>query len=323
MSMRRQLRALTRRTAQRVRTPCRGRAALRADMAPSAMQPIFVGGTGRSGTTITSGLIGLHPDYQRLRTEVKFISDRGGLCDLVEGRTTVERFERRLLEKWLDRGEAKGLKVILDQSAIEAALPPLSHGMRIDPHAAAAAFAHRLLDPLAARKDARGWIEMTPSAALKGNTLYRMFPEMKLLHLVRDGRDVACSVLRMPWGPNDLDSALDWWARRLEQGFAACRGLPEDRVLVIQLEDLVVRDRDRQYDRMLSFLGLEDHPRMRSFFEKEMPAEAMHSGRWQTDVPPEARPSFEAHYREIVVRLEERGYPYRADDPMAVALVQP
>ena len=62
---------------------------------------------------------------------------------------------------------------------------------------------------------------MTPSAALKGNTLYRMFPEMKLLHLVRDGRDVACSVLRMPWGPNDLDSALDWWARRLEQGFAA------------------------------------------------------------------------------------------------------
>jgi HEAT repeat protein len=58
------------------------------DPADRPMRTIFVGGTGRSGTTITSGLLGRHPAWKRLHTEVKFISNHGGLSDLVEGRTT-------------------------------------------------------------------------------------------------------------------------------------------------------------------------------------------------------------------------------------------
>jgi hypothetical protein len=310
MRPRRKLRMLSRRTGQRIRGLGRSAIRARSDMPPSTMHPVFVGGTGRSGTTITSGLLGQHPGYLRLRTEVKFISDKGGLTDLVEGRTTIDRFERRLLRQWFDRGERKGLKVILDRADIEAALGPLRDGMEVDPPAAAATFAHRLLDPLAASRDKRSWIEMTPSAALKGHTLHRIFPDMKLLHMVRDGRDVAASVVRMSWGPNDPIAALDWWGKRVERAFAAGEHLPADAVLVIPLEDLVVRDRDRVYARLLAFMGFDDDPAMRAYFDTRMPAEAMHHGRWRTDIPSEMLSVFEAHYTEIAERLRQRGYPY-------------
>lgn len=313
MKVARELRALSRRTARRVarQGPGADRAQLVAP--PGEMPPIFVGGTGRSGTTITSALIGRHPAYKRLHTEVKFISNEGGLCDLVVGRTTVDEFGRRMRDKWFDRGEGKGLKVILDWASIEAALGLLREEMRGDWYAAAGAFAHRLLDPIAAQAGKRGWIEMTPSAALEADTVFRMFPNMKLLHLVRDGRDVACSVLGMRWGPNNPHQALDWWARRIERAFAAGERLPADRVLVVQLEELLVHDRDRAYERLVSFLGLDDAPRMRTFFNADMPAEAMHGQRWRTDVPPEMLPAFERHYRRIVDRFNRRGYPYHPE----------
>ncbi len=97
--------------------------------------------------------------------------------------------------------------------------------------------------------------------------LLELFPEMRLVHSVRDGRDVACSVVPMRWGPTDIDEALDWWARKVEAGFAACDALPADRLLVMQMESLVEAERDREYARLLAFLGLEDDAAMREYFD--------------------------------------------------------
>jgi hypothetical protein len=285
----------------------------------STVGTVFIGGTGRSGTTITSAMLGRHPALTRINTEVKFISNTGGLCDLVNRKTSADAFEQRLKERWFDRGEAKGLKTLFDWPTIEAALSPLRKGLRDDRAAAAAAFTRRLLDPLATAQGTTAWIEMTPNAALTADTLVRMFPDLRMLHLVRDGRDVACSVVRMPWGPNDPDEGLDWWGRRLERAFDACAALPAGQVLTIRLEDLVVRDREATYGRILAFLGLDDDPVMRTFFEELMPADKMHLGRWRSDVPEADHEAFEAHYRRIAEGLAERGHPYRADAASASA----
>lgn len=44
---------------------------------------IFIGGTGRSGTTILSKVLGLHKKIYRLKDESRFIIDPGGIIDLV------------------------------------------------------------------------------------------------------------------------------------------------------------------------------------------------------------------------------------------------
>jgi Sulfotransferase family len=285
------------------------------------MKPVFMGGTGRSGTTVTAALIDRHPAYRRIRTEVKFVAVKGGLCDLAEGRTNFEAFVDRLLGEWFQRGPTKGLQAILDRPTVEAALPELRDGLRSDPWSAGRAFTHRLLDPIAEAAGAATWIEMTPANVLAARGLFRMFPDMRLLHSVRDGRDAACSVVPMPWGPDDLDDALDWWGRKLERGFAACDALPADRVLVVQMEDLIIRDRERQYARILDFLGVDDDPAMHAFFDTRMTAAGTHAGRWRTDVPADRLAAFEAHYRRLADRLARQGRPYHpVDDTVTTAL---
>jgi hypothetical protein len=204
--------------------------------------------------------------------------------------------------------------LVLESEQVEAALPILRERLDADPWAAGRDFARRLLDPLALAAGATGWIEDTPANAIAARCLFRMFPEMRLVHSVRDGRDVACSVVRFQWGPSDLEAALDWWAGRLERGFRACDRLPADRVLVVQLEDLVVRDRDRQYGRLLEFVRLDDDPAMRRFFDDAIDPRTAHVGRWTSDVPDERRRAFEARYARLAADLAARGRPY---DPTA------
>ena len=69
-------------------------------------------------------------------------------------------------------------------------------------------------------------------------------------------------------------------------------------------------DRDREYARLLSFLGLDDNDATRDFFERQVRPEAAHAGRWREEVPPERLAAFEAHYERLVDDLRQRQRPY-------------
>lgn len=279
--------------------------------APSARMPVvFVGGTGRSGTTVTGRLIAAHPSYALIKVESKFISAPGGLCDLALAATDIDVFEDRILGRWFRPRLEGGLFRIMDEDTIRAALPALRERVGSEPWRAAAEFAHALLDPIAAAAGAEAWVEMDPGNVFRGEELLRMFPSMRLVHSVRDGRDAAASVTPLPWGPNDLDDALDWWAANLDRAFAACDRVPEDRVLVVQMEDLISRDRDAQYGRLLGILGVDDDPAMRAYFEEHVSEARSHIGRWRADVPVERLASFAAHHERLAAELRAHRRPY-------------
>ena len=288
----------------------------------SEMDVVFVGGTGRSGTTVLGHLIGAHPDYAVIPSESKFITGPGGLCDLASGKTTLPAFEALLLGRRLRTRFGRGLHTIVDPAAVESALPDLRARLRSEPWAAAAEFAHRLLDPIAIAADARAWVDQNPGNVFRGRELLRMFPNMRLVHSVRDGRDVSASVTPLPWGPDDLDEALDWWAHRVERAFAACERVPPERVLVVQMEELVAGGREREYARLLAFLGLDDDPSIRAFFEDHFTEAQSHIGRWRQDVPGERMAAFEAHHERLATALRKRGRPYvpAADSGAILAL---
>jgi Sulfotransferase family len=269
----------------------------------TTLPPIFVGGTGRSGTTITARLLGAHPAYHMIGVEVRFLSSSGGLCDLVEGKTNLRKFGSKMRRLWSRHDGQPGKRLIEDISMIDAALERLAYDLPIDRHAAAAAFTHRLLDPIAAEAGANGWVEMTPGNVRVAPKLLRLFPDMRMIHSMRDGRDVACSVVPLTWGPNDLDQALDWWASSLRAALAATRALPPDRLLAVRVESLVADAREEEYRRLLDFAGLADDRAMRSFFDTRATAQLSHAGRWRTDVPAERRQAFDAHYKALLAGL--------------------
>lgn len=63
----------------------------------------------------------------------------------------------------------------------------------------------------ARRKGAKGWGDKTPHYILDLDILYELFPDSKYIYIVRDGRDVALSLLAKPWGPKNLYSCAEYW----------------------------------------------------------------------------------------------------------------
>src|SRR4029077_3166171 len=62
--------------------------------------PIFVGGTGRSGTTILGRLLGRHHEYTVIPVEARFHCSPDGLPGVLTGTVTPEGFARKVLEEW-------------------------------------------------------------------------------------------------------------------------------------------------------------------------------------------------------------------------------
>lgn len=281
------------------------------DAHPEPASPVFVGGTGRSGTTIVGALIGRRADVALVPFELRFHVDGGGLPDLAAGRVDVEAFARKLRRQWWDRPATatgpRGLGVLITRAQRREAMDRLRAEHATDPWGSCGRFMDDVLTPFREEQGAAVWAEMTPPTARAADALCRMFPSAKVVHMVRDGRDVAASVAKRRWGPDDVRSALRWWADGLLEIARAEREAGPGRMLTLRLEALVGRRREEQYAALVSFLGRGDDGAMRQFFDDEMSLSASHAERWRTDLDAAEQDEVDRLYRIELARLEHEG----------------
>ena len=108
-----------------------------------------------------------------------------------------------------------------------------------------------------AKSDARYWIDHTPgNLHRRGIVMAGLFPSTCFIHLVRDGRAVAASLLPLDWGPTTVNRAAEYWAERVGYGLAAESHFGPTQVMRIRYEDLVC-DPTNTLDRIRTFAGLE------------------------------------------------------------------
>lgn len=104
------------------------------------------------------------------------------------------------------------------------------------------------------KPSAERWGDKTPGNAFSLERLIRVFPAMKVIHMVRDGRDVVRSFTEMRGGLS-MDEATERWIstiRRLRE-FTANHG---DNVLEVRYERLV-ENPEPELRRVCDFIGLE------------------------------------------------------------------
>ena len=303
-------------------------------MAERIRDPIFVGGTQRSGTHATAGLIGAHGAVAALPREMKFHAHQRGLPGVIRARVSPRAFAKRMREFWWKRpyreGRTRGLYKTIPRERFDRALEEFLAGCRAAPHRRlpprrrgpdlvepSRVLVNALFDPIAAEHGAARWVEMSPRNVQFAPELLEMFPGMKLVYSVRDGRDVACSLARVPFGPEGALAGLERWDRHLRRADASVRRLPPDRVLTMRLEELLLTRREESLAALLSFLGLEEDEGIRRTFQSELTAEHGHLGRWRVDLGAKERGELDRAYREVLARMGEDGIASRPDpDPL-------
>jgi Sulfotransferase family len=163
------------------------------------------------------------------------------------------------------------------------------------------------------------WGDKTPAYISQISRLAAIWPDARFVVLVRDGRDVALSVMKVPFGANNVWAAARSWAAAVRQGREAALRHP-GRVLELRYEDLVERP-DEEVRTICAFLGLEYNPDMLAIDRTDRAKVAEDQagwftnvwagitmdavGKWRTEMPPHQQQVFESVAGE---ELRELGY---------------
>lgn len=233
--------------------------------------PIILGGCSRSGTTLLREMLSSHPDVMIGPETAIFIGNKN-LSHL----TRVTGLSHQSL---------------------------LSHLRR---SCCLAEFAQLVLQDLLRSEGKRIWGEKTPFNVRCVQDILRFFPNAKFIHIIRDGRDVACSLRTHPkyeWMNGKMvenNAVKDWrlcvdeWVADVQQGLRF-RGHPN--YYEIRYEDIVSSPKDES-EKLLSWLRLKWDPRVIDEFQSDHhvnhpelsgPIQSKSVKRWRRDLPLDAR----------------------------------
>jgi hypothetical protein len=210
--------------------------------------PFIVGAT-RSGTTLLRLMLDAHPEMA-IPSETHFIPD------LIKAYRLESASPERLCEvvtshrRWgdfhLDGGELLERFRSIDS---------------INPGDATRAF----FELYAEREGKPRWGDKTPGYVREMHRIESVLPEARFIHLVRDGRDVALSVLGMNWGPSTIPEAAFRWKKRILRAREQAPRIAH--YVEIRYEDLV-RDTEGTLRRICEFIELPYDDAMLRYHER-------------------------------------------------------
>jgi Sulfotransferase family len=220
----------------------------RASKAPPPA-PFVVGAT-RSGTTLLRLMLDAHPGMA-IPSETHFIPE------LISAREKHGAGPEQMLELLTSHRRWGDFTIEPAELAARwASLEVLS-----GPEAVRAFFA--LYADKQGNPGAR-WGDKTPGYIKSMREIQTYLPEARFIHLIRDGRDVALSVLKQDWGPQTVEAAAGKWRSRVLRGRAQQPYLGF--YIEVKFEDLVLHT-ERELRRICEFIDLDFDPNMLGYHE--------------------------------------------------------
>lgn len=195
-------------------------------------KPVFVVGCDRSGTTLLSLILSQSPDLY-VTLESGFIPDLYDLRDDYGDFTSAK--SRWYFIRDLQRTKATSKTIAFDIFGISdteaenvlSQSAPCSYAEAID----------ALFSKTAQLHDKSRWGNKTPKYVLHLSLLNELFPESKIIHVIRDPRDVTASILKAGWTSTVKETAL-YWNKRVSAGIEG-RSFGEDRYYELKYESLL------------------------------------------------------------------------------------
>jgi Sulfotransferase family len=219
--------------------------------------PVFIVGCQRSGSTMLGAMLGAHPDMVCL-PEAQFIRDflPADPADCID----PDKLLRAIEEHW--RFKIWDFNLAGARPRVGAVAPSF---------AAIIAWLSQRYAAFVGKPAARIWIEQQPGHLKCAWHLAQHFADARFLHIVRDGRAVALSLMERDWGPKRILAAAKFWQERVAIGLALESSLGSARVQRVQYEALLTQP-SKQLARLADFLGVPDHPAMQAPTGLRLPA---------------------------------------------------
>lgn len=201
-------------------------------------EAIFVGGCDRSGTTLLQSLLNAHPRILMTYELGLPIRLHGRFGRLGAGQVD------ELLDAILSRSEFQGVS----RKSIRAAL---GNDTPSFPAVIRAAFS-----TLAQSEGKLLWGDKSPRYANHFLFLKQMFPDCALIHICRDPRAVAHSLIDKPWGANTALHAAEYWRNVVTAALHARHVIGDEQFLNVSYEALVTDPKD-QVAQICEFLNVD------------------------------------------------------------------
>lgn len=267
--------------------------------------PIFVVGVERSGTTLLRFMLASHPNIyvppQSHFIPKLFGSNPTGELTRDAAITVVGEIltSKPFMNAW--RGDRPDPGTVVDELA-----------ERTPRHILEAIYGR-----YAAQYDARRWGDKTPTYTAQIPLLSTIFPDALFVHIVRDGRDVALSMMEaLPGFQIDIYFAARKWRDRIGGARAAAGQLPAGHYSEIRYERLVDQP-EASVRELCQFLGAPFAPEMlepHHLAREQVSARGVHgatrdpvstdsAGRWRTDMSERDRVLFEAVAGDLLTDL--------------------
>ncbi len=241
---------------------------------------IFVGGPGRSGTSFVADRVGGHPDVATFKdVELKIFGEFGGLLDLQmvlvknfspnRAETAFKHFRNMLKSVFTGGYGQPALQSLVPKEHLDALvdrlldrLQPEGYFARLDYptfNLAAREFLQGLAEiSLEQKTGSHVFLEKTPHNCLQPQFLHELAPTARYLHIYRNPKAIAVSLLNQGWGPSKLEHAIIWVQSYFDAWAAACNyyerlGLP---LASYRIED-ISEDPANKSEEVCAHLGLQ------------------------------------------------------------------
>ncbi len=245
-------------------------------MASAEYMPFFVVGAQRSGTTMLRLMLNSHSRIA-VPFESAFLCQYSNLVQYgdLKNKSNTEKLLQALAEEPLTK---KG-KIIQEPKAI------LAESIETYSDLLTAVF-----QQYARRRGKVRWGVKTPAYVTEIDQIWRLFPHCKIIHLIRDGRDVALSYRRISWGSSHTPRVAADWRWKVMLGHKMGEMIWAS-YLEVHYEDLV-RSPEATLSKVCAFLGEQYEAQMLHYHQDgahEMPSESLQWHRTSVSAPDETK----------------------------------